>query len=214
MVAAVRVHKTGGPEVLTYEDVRGAGAGTRPDQDQEPRLRRQFHRHLFPHGHVSLARRLAVRLRQRGGGRSHRGRARRDRHQGRRPRRLYVGARGLCGRAHAAGRPGGEAPGQDQLRAGRRHDAQGHDGAISAAADLQGAEGRQRAHPRRRRRRRADRLPMGEPSRRQRHRHRRLEGQGRARQEERRPPRHPLSRRGFRRQGQGDHRRQAVRGGL
>ena len=67
---------------------------------------------------------------------------------------------------------------------------------------------------RRRRRRRPDRLPMGQSSRRHRHRHRRLQGQGRTRQGERRPPHHPLSRRGFRGQGQGDHQRQAVRRGL
>ena len=42
-------------------------------------------------------------------------------------------------------------------------------------------------------------LPMGQSSRRHRDRHRRLEGEGRARQEERRAPHHPLSRRGFRR---------------
>ena len=64
------------------------------------------------------------------------------------------------------------------------------------------------------RRRRPDPVPVGQSSRRHRDRHRRLQGKGRARQEERLPPRHPLSRRGFRRQGEGDHQRQAVRRGL
>ncbi len=82
------------------------------------------------------------------------------------------------------------------------------------APDLQGAEGHERAHPCRRRRHRPHRLPVGELSRRQRDRHRRLEGQGGARQGQRLPPHHPLSRGGLPDQGQGDHRRQAVRGRL
>ena len=45
-------------------------------------------------------------------------------------------------------------------------------------------------------------------------RHRRLQGKGRTRQGERLPPHHPLSRRGFRRQGEGNHQRQTVRRGL
>ena len=59
-----------------------------------------------------------------------------------------------------------------------------------------------------------DLVPMGEPSGRHRDRHRRLQGQGRARQEKRLSPHHPLSRRGFRGEGEGDHQRQTVRRGL
>ena len=129
MVAAVRVHKTGGPEVLTYEDIDVPAPGPGPDQASR----------TMPAASISSTPISACGMypspvacrsspATRGPARVDRGRAGRDRHQGRRPRRLYVGARGLRGRAAAAGRPGGEAAGQDQLRAGRRHDAQGHDG--------------------------------------------------------------------------------------
>ena len=64
MVAAVRVHKTGGPEVLTYEQIEVGAPGQGQIKVKQPRLRRQFHRHLFPHGHVSVAGRPAVRCRQ------------------------------------------------------------------------------------------------------------------------------------------------------
>ena len=64
---------------------------------------------------------------------------------------------------------------------------------------------------RRGRRRRLDRVPMGESSRRQRHRHGRLQGQGRTRQGQWLSPHHPLSRRGFRRADQGNHRRRTLR---
>jgi hypothetical protein len=43
MVAAVRVHKTGGPEVLTYEDIPSPTPGPRPGQNQEPRLGHQLY---------------------------------------------------------------------------------------------------------------------------------------------------------------------------
>ena len=140
MVAAVRVHKTGGPEVLTFEDVANSGAGPGPDQDQDACRRRQFHRLLFPQRHVSVAV-DAVHRRQRERRRSDRRRSRRDRPQGGRPRRLCRAARRLCGRARVRRRPRGEAAGQYQLRAGRRHDAQGHDRAISAQPHLQGRQG-------------------------------------------------------------------------
>ena len=87
MVAAVRVHKTGGPEVLTYEDVEVPAPGTGPDPHQAARQRRQLHRHLFPLRPLSGAV-DAVHLRQRGRRRGGRGRLRRHRLQGRRPRRL------------------------------------------------------------------------------------------------------------------------------
>ena len=138
MVAAVRVHKHGGPEVLTYEEFDLPPPGPGPGPRQAARERRQLHRHLFPQRALSVADRHAVRLRQRGRRRGDRGRAGRHRPQGRRPRRLRGGARRLCGRAQHAGRSRREAAGLDHLRAGRRHDAQGHDGAISAQPHLQG----------------------------------------------------------------------------
>ena len=68
MVAAVRVHKTGGPEVLTYEDVEVPAPGRGQIEDQEQCLWREFHRYLFPHGHVPIASGNAVSSRQRGAG--------------------------------------------------------------------------------------------------------------------------------------------------
>jgi len=56
MVAAVRVHKVGGPEVFDLRGDRGRRAGAGSDQGQAARLRRQFHRRLFPYGHVSRRR--------------------------------------------------------------------------------------------------------------------------------------------------------------
>ena len=55
MVAAVRVHKNGGPEVLTYEEVEVPAPGPGQVRDQEPRLRPQLHRHLFPLRPLSVA---------------------------------------------------------------------------------------------------------------------------------------------------------------
>ena len=63
-------------------------------------------------------------------------------------------------------------------------------------------------------RRRAHSLPVGQSARRDRDRHRRHRGQGQARQESRRPSRHRLSRRGFREAGRGDHQGREVPRGL
>ena len=68
--------------------------------------------------------------------------------------------------------------------------------------------------PCRRRRRRPDRLPVGESSRRHRDRHRRLQGKGRTRQEERRHHTILYRDEDFVGEGEGDHQRQAVRRGL
>ena len=142
MVAAVRVHKTGGPEVLTYEDVEVPAPG--PGQIKIKNhacgvnfIDTYFRMGMYPSpvgmpfvsGNEGAGEVIAV------------GPGVTDMKVGDRVGYTF-GARGLCGRAPAAGRPGGEASGEDQLRAGRRHDAQGHDGAVFAAANLQGAKGR------------------------------------------------------------------------
>ena len=110
----------GGPEVLTYEQIEIGAPGPGQVKLKQHAVGRELHRHLFPHGHVSVAGRPAVRVRQRGRGRGDRGRPRRDRSQGRRPRRLCGGAGRLCRGAADAGRSRGEDAGQHQLRAGRR----------------------------------------------------------------------------------------------
>ena len=66
-----------------------------------------------------------------------------------------------------------EAAGRDFLRDRRGDDAEGPDGPVPAAAHLQGAAGRHDPDPCRGRRRRPDRVPVGQAPRRDRHRHRR-----------------------------------------
>ena len=144
MVAAVRVHKVGGPEVLTYEDIDVP----RPAQGQI-RVKQHaigvnfvdtyFRMGLYPApgglpfvaGNEAAGEVVEV-----GSGVSE--------FKRRRSRRLCAGAGLLHGGTRCAGRPRGEAAGQHQLRAGRRHDAQGHDGGISRAPHLQGREGHER----------------------------------------------------------------------
>ena len=110
MVAAVRVHKTGGPEVLTYEDVEVPAPGPGPDHaSRTTPAASTSSTPISASGMYPAPVGLPFVVRQRGSGRGDRGRARRDRYQGRRPRRLYVGARRLCGGAAPAGRPRGEA---------------------------------------------------------------------------------------------------------
>ena len=59
--------------------------------------------------------------------------------QGRRPRGLCGRARRLCRGAPDRRRPARQAAGRHRLRDRRRHDAAGHDGALSAARDLSAA---------------------------------------------------------------------------
>ena len=86
MVHAIRVHQTGGPEVMKWESVEVPAPGPRPGAAQAACRRRQLHRRLSALGPLqdAAAVRAGLRGRRRGGGR----RPRRDRLQGRRPRRL------------------------------------------------------------------------------------------------------------------------------
>ena len=214
MVAAVRVHKTGGPEVLTYEEIDVAAPGAGQLRVKQHACGVNFIDTYFRMGMYPSPVGTAVRRRQRRRGRSGRGRAGRHRLQGRRSRRLRHRAWLLCGGAPGSGRSRRENPRQYQLRAGRRHDAQGHDGAIPGAAHLEGREGQN--------------VLM----------HAAAGGVGlilcqwanhlganvigtvgskekaAPRQGQWLPPHHPLPRGGFSREGEGDHRRQAVRRGL
>ena len=49
MVAAVRVHKPGGAEVLTYEDIEVGAPGPGQLRVKQRACGRQFHRYLFPY---------------------------------------------------------------------------------------------------------------------------------------------------------------------
>ena len=120
MVAAVRVHKTGGPEVLTYEQIEIRRARAGPGQDQAARLGvnyidTYFRMGMYPapvglpfvSGNEGAGEVIAV-----GSGVT-------DLKVG--DRVAYVVAMGGYAEERlVAGRPRGEAAGQHQLRAGRR----------------------------------------------------------------------------------------------
>ena len=180
MAKAIRLHETGGPEVLEARDRRGRRARPRPGA-RAPHLRRgQLHRHLLPHRPLSAAAaerpRLRRRRRGRGGGRG------RHRHQGRRPRRLPARPAGrLLRRARDAGRRADPAA-RRRLRPHRVDaDDEGHDGAVPVPPGLSAQGRRDHPVPRRRRRRRPGRLPVGARARRDDDRHRQHRREGRDR---------------------------------
>ena len=182
----------------------GRAAGTGRGAAAAHGRRGQLHRHLLPQRALP-GERSPVRARQRRRRRGGRGRGGGHRGQARRPRRLRHRPRQLLGGAHHPGAGAGEDPGRHLRRDRRRHDAEGHDLAVSPAPHLQGEARGHDPVPCGGRRRRADRLPLGEASRRHRDRHRRLRGEGEARQGQRLRSRHPVPEGGFRRPREGDH---------
>ena len=99
-------------------------------------------------------------------------------------------------------------------RVGGDADAQGADGAVPAAPDLPGQGRRDDPAARRRRRDRADRLPVGARARRHGDRYRRFRREGRTRQGQRLHAHHRLHARELRRKGQGAYWRQGRARGL
>ena len=214
MVAAVRVHKHGGPEVLTYEDVEIPAPGQGQVKMKQHAagvnyIDTYFRMGMYPSpvglpfiaGNESAGEVIAV------------GPGVTDLKVG--DRVAYVGPLG----GYAAERlvPADRAvklPDNISYEQAAGMMLKGMTAQYLLHRTYQGAEGHDRPGARRGRRRRPDPLPVGQRSRRHRDRHRRLRGQGRARQGERLPPHHPLSRRGFRGAREGDHQRQAVRRGL
>ena len=174
---AIRIHQTGGPEVMQFEEVELAPPG--------PGQARVRH-HAIGVNYLDIYYRTgfypspcaALHPRQRGRRRGRRGRQGRQGFQARRPRRLCHDDRLLRRGAQCRGQAPRQTAARDLLRHRRGDDAQGPDGAISAAPDLQGARGRHDPGPCRGGRRRADPLPMGQGAGRDRHRHRRLRGEG------------------------------------
>ena len=170
MSHAIRFYKTGGPEVLVWEEVevgKPGGRGARPPC----RGRRQLYRHLHPPRPVP--RDIAERHRHRGG-RARRGnRSWRDRSQGRRSRGLHWRtARRLCGRACHAGGPSGGAARWPLRNPGGSNDAQRADRTVPHPADIQGQERRHHPITCGGGRRRPHYLPMGEVAGCDRHRYR------------------------------------------
>ena len=207
---AIRIHKTGGPEVLQLDEVdtprARAGAGARP----QPRDRRQLSRHLSPHRPLSDAAAAHPRLRRRG--RSDGAWPRRRRLQGRRPRRLCDDARLLRGRA------------QRRRKASRRRCPRASRYEPAAAMMLKGLTAQYllrqtyRVQP-------GDTILVhaaaggvgqilcqwGKHLGATVHRNRRLRGQGQDRQSLRRRSRHQLLAGGFRRAGRRDHQGREMR---
>ena len=105
-------------------------------------------------------------------------------------------------------------PDKHRLQDRRRHDAAGHDGALSAARDLQGRQGHDHAAARGRRRHRPDRLPVGAAPGRHHHRHGQHRREGGARQGVRLHARHQLQDRRLREAHQGADQRPGRRCGL
>ena len=176
MVKAYRVHKVGGPEAMIYEEFELPRRGrARSASTTAPSASTSSTSITAP---AFIPRRDAVHSRRRGGGRGDRGRPGRDRLQDGRPGRL---CRSLGGYAEERNMPAAivvKLPDGDLRRDGGGDDAEGPHGAISAAPHLQGESRRHDPVPCRGRRRRADRVPVGQAPGRDGHRHGRRQGEG------------------------------------
>ena len=180
MTHAIRFHKTGGPEVLVWEEVKLGKPGAGEARIRHTAVGLNFVDIYNRAGRLSGA--VAERPRRRGCGRGRGSRLRRHRSQARRPRRLWRRAdRRLCRGAADPGRSPAQTARQHRRQDRRGHDAEGADGAISDPPDLS-HQGR-RDHPAACRggRRRPDPGAMGQASRRHRDRHRRQRREGKAR---------------------------------
>ena len=110
MTAAVRVHKTGGPEVLTYEEIDIPAPGPGQVRLKQHAAGINFIDTYFRSGAYPSPVGLPFVAGNEGSGEVIAVGPGRDRPQGRRPRRLCGSARGLCGRAPDAGRPAVKLP--------------------------------------------------------------------------------------------------------
>ena len=164
MPKAIVVHQSGGPGGAALRGRARFSSRSRRGARPSHRDRRQLHRRLLPARHLQDA---AVPVRPGAGGRGRRrgGRAGCHGGRGRGSRRLREPAGVVRRGAAGAGGAPAEAAARDRRQDRRRHDAQGADGRISAAS-------LRARHPRRHdpvsrggRRRRIDRLPVGETSR-------------------------------------------------
>ena len=194
---AIRIHKTGGPEVLQTRRGRTARSRATQARVRNHAIGVNLPRHLPSHRALPEPPSAHARLRRRG--RGERAWRRRRGVQGRRPRRLCHDARLLRGAAQRRSQATRQAAGERQLRAGGGDDAERADRAIPSAPDLSGAEGRHDPGPRRGGRCWADPLPVGQASRRDGHRHRGIAGESQDRHGLRRRSCHRLRERGLRR---------------
>ena len=161
MANAIRFHETGGPEVLQARDGRGRRARPGPGA-RAPHLRRgQLHRHLLPHRPLSAAAAERPRLRRRRRGRGGRARASPTSSAGDRvgyllgPQGAYADVRVMPADVLIP------LPDGVSDRTAVDPDDEGHDGAVPVPPGLSAQGRRDHPLPRRRRRRRPDRLPVG-----------------------------------------------------
>ena len=215
MVAAVRVHKTGGPEVLTYEEVEVPAPGAGQVRVKHHACGVNFIDTYFRMGMYPSPGGLPFVAGNEGAGEVVAvGPGVTDFKVGDRVG-YVVGARRLCGGAHLPADRAVKLPDSISYEQAAGDDAQGHDGRntccggpsrcrratnvlIHAAAGGVGLIACQWANH-------LGANVIGTVG---------SKEKADARQGQRLPPHHPLPRRGFRRAGEGDHRRQAVRGGL
>ena len=115
MVAAVRVHKVGGPEVLTYEDITVPAAGPGQIRVKQHASGVNFVDVYFRSGHYPAPGGLPFVAGNEAAGEVVEVGSGRQRLQARRSRGLRPGTRMLHRRTRRAGRPRGEAAGQHQL---------------------------------------------------------------------------------------------------
>ena len=213
MTHAIRFHKTGGPEVLVWEEVKLGKPGPGEARIRHTAVGLNFvdiynRSGLYPAQLPSGLGGEAAGVVEEVGRRRHRSEAGR-------PRRLWRRAdRRLCRSAADPGRSSAETARRHRRQDRRRHDAEGPDDAIPDPPDLSRQSRRHHPAACRGRRRRPDPRPMGEASRRHRDRHRRQRREGKTRQGPWLRPHHRLYARGFRQARRRDHRRQEGAGGL
>ena len=213
MTHAIRFHKTGGPEVLVWEEVNVGKPGPGEARIRHTAVGLNFvdiynRSGLYPGQLPSgLGGEAAGVVEEVGAGVT-------DLKAG---DRVAYGAAPIG--AYAEERL---IPADRLLETARRHrrqdrgrdDAEGPDHAISDPPDLSGQIRRHHPAARRGRRRRPDPRPVGKASRRHRDRHRRQRRKGKARAGPWLRPHHRLYPRGFRQTRRRDHRRQEGAGGL
>ena len=161
MIKAIRIHSPGGPEVMKWEDVPRPEPGPGEALIKQEAVGLNYIDVYFRSRPLQGADHAAD---HRPGGRRHGARRRPGRDHGKagRPRRLCRRAGRLCHRAGDRRRPAGEAAGRDRLQDRGGDDAAGHDGAVSDPPHASGEVRRNDRRARRRRRRGADPVPMGE----------------------------------------------------
>ena len=134
MVAAVRVHKAGGPEVLTFEQADIPAPGANQIRIKQAAAGINYIDTYFRTGAYPPPNGYPLILGNEGSGDVIAvGPGVTDFKVGDRVTAVFAHRR-LRGRAEYPGRPRREAASQHHARAGRRHDAQGHDGANTCCA--------------------------------------------------------------------------------